>query len=176
MNLRKITLKYMGWCPGVEAAAMFIPDKEIPDKRAKQVSYIGGLILLMVITHYYLTPPRSYAWDLDFKNAKYDEVYKMYVREAVGSFNGIYSYKMWAEAPVNTSVRVELSRLHSGTWHIFIFRNDMFYDAQFPIGSQYDKTWEFYGTMTWRVYSESRETVFHIRLEFLKYKPERDHL
>lgn len=30
MNFRKITLKYMGWCPGIEAAARFIPDKEIP--------------------------------------------------------------------------------------------------------------------------------------------------
>ena len=29
MNLRNITLKYMGWCPGVEVAARFVPDREI---------------------------------------------------------------------------------------------------------------------------------------------------
>ncbi len=29
MNLRKITLRYMGWCPGVESAARFIPDEEV---------------------------------------------------------------------------------------------------------------------------------------------------
>ncbi len=29
MNLRKITLKYMGWCPSVKSAAKFIPEKEI---------------------------------------------------------------------------------------------------------------------------------------------------
>ena len=39
MNLRKITLKYMGWCPGVRAAARFIPDKDISNKRLMQ-SYV----------------------------------------------------------------------------------------------------------------------------------------
>jgi len=34
MNLRKITVKYMGWCPGIEAAARFIPDREIYSARA----------------------------------------------------------------------------------------------------------------------------------------------
>ena len=29
MNLRKMTLKYMGWCPGVKSASRFIPEKEI---------------------------------------------------------------------------------------------------------------------------------------------------
>ena len=26
MNLRRITLRYMGWCPGIKSAARFIPD------------------------------------------------------------------------------------------------------------------------------------------------------
>ena len=29
MNLRKITLKYMGWCPGIDSAARFVPNREI---------------------------------------------------------------------------------------------------------------------------------------------------
>jgi len=29
MNLRRITLRYLGWCPGMEAAARFIPENEI---------------------------------------------------------------------------------------------------------------------------------------------------
>ena len=33
MNFRAFTLKYMGWCPGVEAAAKFIPDRDIPPTR-----------------------------------------------------------------------------------------------------------------------------------------------
>ena len=28
MNLRKLNLKYMGWCPGVKSAARFIPDSD----------------------------------------------------------------------------------------------------------------------------------------------------
>ena len=30
MNLWRITLKYMGWCPGVRSAAKFIPNRDIP--------------------------------------------------------------------------------------------------------------------------------------------------
>jgi len=33
MNFRVLTLRYMGWCPGVESAARFIPDREIPPIR-----------------------------------------------------------------------------------------------------------------------------------------------
>ena len=33
MNLRRITLKYMGWCPGMKSAARFVPDKDIPPTR-----------------------------------------------------------------------------------------------------------------------------------------------
>jgi hypothetical protein len=36
MNMRKLTLRYMGWCPGVESAASFLPDREISR---------GGLLL-----------------------------------------------------------------------------------------------------------------------------------
>jgi len=33
MNFKVLTLKYMGWCPGVESAARFIPDRDIPPIR-----------------------------------------------------------------------------------------------------------------------------------------------
>jgi hypothetical protein len=33
MNLKALTLKYMGWCPGVESAARFIPNRDIPPTR-----------------------------------------------------------------------------------------------------------------------------------------------
>ena len=33
MNFRVLTLKYVGWCPGVESAARFIPDRDIPPIR-----------------------------------------------------------------------------------------------------------------------------------------------
>ncbi len=41
MNLRRITLKYMGWCPGVDRAVYFLPDYEIPLK--------PGMLLVSVL-------------------------------------------------------------------------------------------------------------------------------
>ena len=32
MNLRTTTLKYLGWCPGVESAARFIPDRDVSSR------------------------------------------------------------------------------------------------------------------------------------------------
>ena len=139
MNLRALTLKYMGWCPGIEVAARFIPDREIPNKRVKQVSIIGGLIFLFYLIYYVVTPPRGYAWDLEFDKAKYDEVYKMYVRRAVGSFSGIYTMRMWSEAPENTTVIVQLFQRSEGHLsYYWTFRNGMFYEPgpDQPIGNE----------------------------------------
>jgi hypothetical protein len=33
MNLRALTVKYMGWCPGAKSAARFVPDRDIPPTR-----------------------------------------------------------------------------------------------------------------------------------------------
>ena len=33
MNPRRICLTYLGWCPGVEAASKFIPDKELSQRQ-----------------------------------------------------------------------------------------------------------------------------------------------
>ena len=49
MNLRRITLKYMGWCPGVDNAARFIPDYDVPLKPWMLfVSVVGITILYLV--------------------------------------------------------------------------------------------------------------------------------
>jgi len=29
MNLRSVALRHLGWCPGVEAAARFLPDRDM---------------------------------------------------------------------------------------------------------------------------------------------------
>ena len=41
MNLRKLALTYLGWCPGVEAAAKFVPNKEISSVK------LGFLIIII---------------------------------------------------------------------------------------------------------------------------------
>jgi hypothetical protein len=43
MNPRKITLEYLGWCPGVESAARFIPDKELSE-RVILLRITGGVL------------------------------------------------------------------------------------------------------------------------------------
>ena len=54
MNLRVLTQKYMGWCPGVKAAARFMPDKDIPE-----IYVIGSTFAVILVGVYYsnLTPP-----------------------------------------------------------------------------------------------------------------------
>jgi len=46
MNLRRITLKYMGWCPGVDSAARFLPDYDIPLKPWMLFVSIVGITVL----------------------------------------------------------------------------------------------------------------------------------
>ena len=46
MNLRKLTLKYFGWCPGIDNAAKFIPDGDIPDVKMRKI----GAILMAALS------------------------------------------------------------------------------------------------------------------------------
>ena len=46
MNLRKVTLRYLGWCPGVDNTARFIPDGDIPDVKMRKI----GAILMVALS------------------------------------------------------------------------------------------------------------------------------
>jgi hypothetical protein len=35
MNLRRLSERLVGWCPGYEGASRFIPDKDVSDARAQ---------------------------------------------------------------------------------------------------------------------------------------------
>jgi len=48
MNPRKITLEYLGWCPGVESAARFIPDKELSE-RVILLRITGGVLGFLLL-------------------------------------------------------------------------------------------------------------------------------
>jgi len=45
MNLRKLTQMYMGWCPGVESAARFIPDRDISNR----TMFVSASVLLITV-------------------------------------------------------------------------------------------------------------------------------
>ena len=179
MSLRKVTLRYLGWCPGIEAAARFIPDKEIPDGRVKWVSAMGGAFLILLGIYSVVSPPRSYGWDIGFEDAECDDFYGMYVREVEGPFEGLYRFTMWAEAPRNASALV---MMFSGVFSrfgryplrwIWRYADGEFYSGAQPsqrYGTVYVEEFYMYGHYVWRVYSESRDAVFHIRVEFLSSK------
>ena len=65
MNLRKITLRYMGWCPGVDSAARFVPDREIDGTRASAEALfdIGTIIwtsmIIIILIRYSRGGPSS---------------------------------------------------------------------------------------------------------------------
>ena len=70
MNLRKITVKYMGWCPGVKAAARFVPDRDVPPIRITvfvvligSVALSSYLIAQRALTIYGIPPSESVTID-----------------------------------------------------------------------------------------------------------------
>ncbi len=52
MNIRHLTMKYLGWCPGVKEAARFIPEREIP---STQLAMMLALALMISLSGYYIT-------------------------------------------------------------------------------------------------------------------------
>ncbi len=56
MNPRMIFMRYVGWCPGISAAARFVPDREIP-KRWIALSVAVPFLILMSIGYYLLSIP-----------------------------------------------------------------------------------------------------------------------
>ena len=158
-------------------------------KREMFVVIIG---LLFVVSFFYYvnlvtTPPRSYAWDLGFEEAEYDEAFKMYVKEESRDFRGEYLLRIWVEAPENNTVQVHLLQGFDRPWGsgglrtrevekqfgirtTWTFRNDKVYwsgESQ-PQGSEVDSEWDLYNPYRFRACSQSRDAVVHIRIEFLR--------
>lgn len=88
MNLRTITLKYMGWCPGVSSAARFIPNRDADPRR---IVSIIALAMLMLISGFYTT--NFILASIDFpsttraKTVNIDPVLTVYDEELYITFN-----------------------------------------------------------------------------------------
>jgi hypothetical protein len=52
MNLRKVTLRYLAWCPGVESAARFMPDRDIPPTR---IALFTAIVVITSVSSYAIT-------------------------------------------------------------------------------------------------------------------------
>jgi len=51
MNLRRITLRYMGWCPGIQSAARFLPDVEIPMTSKVLATIIVSFLGILAVSY-----------------------------------------------------------------------------------------------------------------------------
>jgi len=52
MNIRGIMLKYLGWCPGVESAARFISNNDVPPSR---IALFAAIIVFTSLSGYFAT-------------------------------------------------------------------------------------------------------------------------
>ena len=59
MNLRRLTLRYMGWCPGVKSAATFIPDKEFSGRTLFLTTISMTSIIVAAIAIQNVTKPEE---------------------------------------------------------------------------------------------------------------------
>jgi hypothetical protein len=95
MNLRALTLKYMGWCPGVNSAAKFIPDIDIPvtPKLLGMVIIIfSGVTLLSFWAYSFFSPPPFSQGPLKVYIGKGENMRVFYDYE----FNESYDYaQLW---------------------------------------------------------------------------------
>jgi hypothetical protein len=88
VNLRTITLKYLGWCPGVSSAARFIPNRDADPRR---IASIITLILVILVSGFYTT--NSILASIDFpsstqaKTVNIDPVLTLYDEELYITFN-----------------------------------------------------------------------------------------
>ena len=77
MKLRSLTLKYLGWCPGVESAARFIPERDVPNKTiiALAVSFTSIIIVgLFIIQNLLTRPPLEIKIDgVTYADEEFDE-------------------------------------------------------------------------------------------------------
>ena len=67
MNLRKVTLRYLGWCPGLDSAARFIPDRNIVGANhlrsgfqialSKPILFVPALLAILFDTLFWVITP-----------------------------------------------------------------------------------------------------------------------
>lgn len=169
MNLRTITLKYLGWCPGVEAAARFIPDHDVSERGMILFSSIGMLFIVIIAYFYIVTTPESYSWDISFEDASFDELNNKYLVDKTVSFSGVYEVNVWIDSPENKTTMIQIFQRDLGSiLSVWTFRNGKFF-----FGSSFypniTRTMEMHNIYIWRVLSESNETIVHIRINFKEF-------
>jgi len=169
MNFHKITLKYLGWCPGIEAAASFIPDHEVSNRKVILLTSIAMSFIVFMAGSYIVATPESYSWDISFEDAPFNELNKKYLVDKTISFSGIYEIEVWVDSTENKTTMIQIFQGNLGSIHdVWTFRN-----GEFVFGTSSSPnittTMEMHNTYIWRVLSQSNETIVHIRINFKEF-------
>lgn len=171
INFRKLTLRYFGWCPGIDSAINFIPDKDISNR---WITY--PLISLTVIVsifglHNYLMFPTNYHWDINFHDSEYDDVYDMYFEKRSGDFFGIYMININIDSPQNTTCQIQLHQRTEGELRsLWTYRNGYYFFNLNPKTS-FNTTMDLHNPYIFIFYSESVETKITVDIKYLKKDP-----
>ena len=172
MNPHRITLKYMGWCPGIDNVAKWIPDKEYSDRRVAAVSVTVLIALFGFSFIYSLTRVRpSYSWDIEFTEAAYDDAKEMYVVTKYANLDAIYNITIWADSKAGDYGLIRL--IYQGP------RNELMQEWKISeglisllihdeYGLRYSSSGSTRASTIWEIYSSSRDQKVHIRIQYLK--------
>jgi hypothetical protein len=172
MNPRTLTLRYLGWCPGVHYVAAWVPDKEYSDKHVFRTSMLAFAIILSLSYYSFARKPQSYSWDIDFIDAPVDDITGDYVIRKTASMDGVYNISIWAESTPGDYIRIRFTdsreyQVHA-EWRI---SDGVVRLAQDEYGSRFDSPWGMRSSTAWKVYSSSREQKVHIRITYWKKEP-----
>jgi len=171
INFREVTLRYLGWCPGIDSAINLIPDKDIPER---WITYaLVSLAVLVGILGFrsYLMFPHTYHWDIDFHDSEYDDVYGMYVEKKSGDFFGIHTVTMDVIAPQNTTCQIQLHQRSEGELRsLWVYRNGYFFFNQHPNPS-FNTTMDLHNSYIFIFYAESVETNIIVDIKYLRQDP-----
>jgi hypothetical protein len=169
MNLRALTLRYLGWCPGVHSAARWIPDREYSNRRVFASSMIIFVAILGLSLSFYLVRvPQSYSWDIEFFDAAFDNVTGMYVIEKYAEFDGVYNLSIWVDSKVDKYMLIRV--LYSGgsfpilldEWRITELPYNTIWSGRYPTAR---------GPTDWKIYSSSRDQNVHVRIQYISKYP-----
>jgi hypothetical protein len=165
-------MRYLGWCPGVNHVATWIPDKEYSDKHMLRSSMFALAAILSLSLYSFYKQPQSFSWDIDFTDANIDDVTGDYLVRMKASMDGIYNISLWAETTPGEYVRIIWTdaREYSvrAEWRI---SEGVVWLAQDEHGSRFESPWEARASAVWKVYSSSRDQRVHIRITYWKKYP-----
>jgi hypothetical protein len=177
MNLRTLTLRHLGWCPGVNSIAMRIPDKEYSDRRVFAWSLSIFIVILgsSIYFSYAGQPQPSYSWDIEFTEAVYDDFYGMYRVEREANLDGDYNVSFWVDPMEGENMLIRLYyKYGAGREELkesFIITDGVIFYPPDEIGSLYNSAGPWRASTVWRAYSSSRDLRLHIRIQYLRRTP-----